>query len=182
VWLAALLLLPPAPARTAAPAGELGATPAALRAGRTLLEAPGLRAAYTFSDHRRPSAWEIDLGGPRLDAVVVVSRPAPPATERLAPASARRLLRRCTRALLDGGRLVIELPADDLVTPAFRLNPGGGHLLRVTGDTGRYEALVFGPDAAAWLGERPDPPGFTVECVPLGNRAELERCLTGAAP
>ena len=182
VWLGAMLLLPPAPARTAAPADEHGATPAAVRAGRTLLEAPGLRAAYTFSDDRRPSVWEIDLGGPRLDAVVVASHSTPPATERLAAPLARRLLRRCTRALLDGGRLVIELPADDLITPAFRLNPGGGHLLRVTGDTGRYEALVFGPDAAAWLGERPDPPGFTVECVPVGNRAELERCLTGAAP
>jgi len=133
--------------------------------GRTLLETSGLSSVRVLLARggpraEMPSAWDLDLGGNRWD-VVILSGDQPPgqALPRSAD-DARRLLRRCETALRPGGRLVIELPADELVHAALATHESGAYVLRIVGREARYAALILGPDVPAWLAPQSAPSGY----------------------
>lgn len=192
VWLAVALLeaegqgWPTSAANSPPPAAGHGA---AARAARELFEAPGVRTAYVYAERPGPkggppSAWELDLRGPAWDVIVLAASPGAPPVVPLDTDRARRLLRRCAVALLDGGRLVIELPAEHLAEAAVQ--PRGAaeaestpraYLLRVAGHGERYEALIVGRDVPAWLGQRPELPGFDVLLYPVRRAGDLERLV-----
>jgi hypothetical protein len=137
-----------------------------------------------------PSAWSIDLGGPRWDVVVIDRGPTAVASASLSRNAGRRVLRRCLGALLRGGRLVIEMPNDSLVEAALeytdRQTESGdlrAYVLRLRADddgnghsdggTGEYRALVLGRDAAAWILEQARPEGFDVVLHRVRGRQDL---------
>lgn len=127
-------------------------------------------------------AWQLDLGGPRWDVVLLQ---APERRDACAPDLVRenRLLTRCLRSLRPGGRLIVELPAGARTDAALALAPrvapaeDGVVLLLVRSAQAEYAALVLGPDAGAWLAQRPEPRNCAVELYRVSSLAELARAL-----
>lgn len=129
------------------------------------------------------TAWQFDLAGPTLDAVVL---------ERVTGADdqsvsdrelGRRLLRRLTSRLAHGGRLLVELPTAPFVAAALRdaapPPPNSdatwnGYRLRVRSDAGEYEAVVFGNDIPALIKRYSALPGLEVSLRPLREPIERE--------
>lgn len=157
----------------------------ATQVGRRLLGGADARATMVYAerggtDRSRPIAGDVDLGGPRWDVVVVAAEPGGFA---LGSERAGQLLRRCHRALRPGGRLFIELPAEDLVTAVFRRRPRStAHVLRVCGAATEYAALLIGDDARLWLEQRPVPTGFVTRLEPVRGADEIPALLNDAQP
>jgi hypothetical protein len=92
-------------------------------------------------------AWDIDLAGRSWDVLVVGGGVGDAGGMRAS--ELERLLARCRRGLLDGGRLVLEPAVPEGVLRGWELE-----VLRVrlrVGGVGR-EVLVVGTDVRAWLG------------------------------
>lgn len=151
VWLLALLLVPLAP-----PPNTPDPTTTAFTPPDLAFVTSGVNAAWRTTAPQTSATWraaDVDLGGPRLDLLVLTG----PDVERR---SAARLIRRCTRALLPGGRLALVGPQPVLTDAAFRVfreGPGGvpeAVLVCRRGPEPSARVLVFGRDAAAWLRTR----------------------------
>jgi hypothetical protein len=128
------------------------------------------------------TAWQFDLAGPTLDAVVLerVSGADDQSVSDREPG--RRLLRRLTSRLAHGGRLLVELPTAPFIATALRDtappppnsdSTWNGYRLRVRSDAGEYEAVVFGNDIPALIERYSALPGFEVSLRPL--REPIER-------
>ncbi len=136
------------------------------------------------SDVSLISGWHADLAGSGHD-IVIVARPASRAAAPLSPEHARRLLRRCDAALLTGGRLAVELPADDLAAAALGLESvggvrvaAGGYLVNVSGPGGEYAVLLRGRDVPSWIHDWGRPAGCEVRHCQVRDLADLRARLT----
>jgi hypothetical protein len=177
---------------------------AAANVARQLFATPGLRTASVRADVHSGSgalaeALGIDLEGPRWDAVLLCCGPAREA-RAAAPANvSRRVVQRCARSLLRGGRLVIELPNRGVADAALEYAAGSNgaamqdaFLLRLH-ETARgqaesmnakppaYEALVIGNDAAAWLLGQAQPEGFELALYRVSGQDDLQTVRLAAA-
>lgn len=155
VWLLVLLLVPHSASHGPPP---LVPDQAVASAGPSDLAALafGLHAAWRSTATDIPTAWraaDVDLGGPRFDLLILTG----PDVERR---SAAQLIRRCTRALLPGGRLALVGPQPVLTNAAFgvfRDGPDGAPeavLVCRREPEPPASVLVFGRDAAVWLRTR----------------------------
>lgn len=151
VWLLVLLLAPPAP-----PPNTLDQTTSAIAPLDLAFVASGVSATWRTTAPQTSATWrsaDVDLGGPRFDLLVLTG----PDVERR---SATRLVRRCTRALLPGGRLALVDPPPMLCQAAFDVfgrGPDGAPeavLACRRGPEPPASVLVFGRDAAVWLRTR----------------------------
>jgi hypothetical protein len=157
------------------PAGTSKATTHDHDAAGRWLTASDPRAAWVALDHDRPAlpnAWDVDLGGPRWDTIIVAADNSTSAAN-LTPTQARTLLRRCARTLRTGGRLGLEQPAGSLTDAAVRLAPIGGlapdsvaYDVRITGPAQTETLLLIGHDIPAWLAQQALPVGFEAQCRP----------------
>ena len=186
-WFAVVLLARdahrPAAGASTAERSTARAAPARLVA-REWLATPGLRTAHVQLgeqgvNREATSARDVDLGGPRWD-VIVISDTRDAAARALArTAQTDRLLDRCARALLVGGRLVIEWPTAELAAEALcRMPNDPALLLEVTVDDDEYSALIVGRDAPTWLGERPRPPTADIQFHQVQDWVDVEQRLT----
>lgn len=163
----------------------------AARVARALWKGPGtaevcVRRQPSSAPGRFRRGWRIDLSGPRYTCVVISS--PQPAGDRQDEHADRRLIRRCASALVRGGHLVLELPADELAGPALdflRRDPlaegWDGCLLRVTGPDGAYAAVLMGPSVAAWVEHHPWPTGFDATTHELHSRHDLGQFVPAVA-
>lgn len=185
LWFVALLAGASAWLPKDAPTPPISDPEPATQVGRRLLMGADARATIVFAerggtDRSRPIAGDVDLGGPRWDVVVVAAEPG---GVTLGSERAGQLLRRCHRALRPGGRLAIELPAEDLVTAVFRRRPGStAHVLRVHGGATAYAALLVGDDARLWIEQRPVPAGFVTRLDSVRGADEIQTLLNSARP
>lgn len=177
VWLLVLLLVPPAP-----PADAPGPTMTAVAPLDLAFGAAGESAAWRATGAPTSAAWracDVDLGGPRLDLLILSG----PDMERR---SAARLVRRCTRALLPGGRLALVDPPPTLCQAAFdvfrRRLDGAAEAVLVCrrGPEPPASVLLFGRDAAAWLRTRraeaaPDAELYVVDDADAVRRLLADR-------
>ena len=176
----------PAPKSTLSGGTAVVETPAQ-RAARDLYEGPGIAAIRVCGQRAPdspavPSAWEIDLAGPRY-AVVVIA----PATENRGGypdrRTGRRVVRRCNRSLARSGHLVFEFPAGELATAALdvarnlRADGWGSYLLRLSGPHGVHDVLLVGPDVPDWVRQHPWPDGFEPTLYEVPRRRDLARHL-----
>lgn len=116
--------------------------------------AAGIVNTATIDAHLSPA---VDCGGPRFDLIRITSSPEVnhnPQTNE----NAERLLRRANSALFDGGRLLIDLPDDDMVHAAIgefragRLRPDGAvFYIRAIFADQRYDALLIGRDIPQFM-------------------------------
>lgn len=162
VWLTIVLAGTGKPGATVANAGNDRSQRAGItrQVGRSLLETPGLRTVHAHAScgaNGGLTAWNVDLTGPCWDVVVIDVAADRDGTTRATSEHWARIVRRCTDALLPGGRLVVELPADGLAREALRqssTSPREGlasYLLRVDAGPDQYAALILGTDIPAWL-------------------------------
>lgn len=175
-WLVAALLLGPERQRPPGTRGRTGADAPPGPPTAVLRHAlSGRRGVVVWPGGREgDDAWHVDLGGPRYEAVILAT---PDDRARvLRTEQARRLLRRCARALRAGGRLFIAPPAGPLRSAALRLRPHGGLRgdcevveVELRGPGGAARALALGRDAAAWLAALPLPEGFRVQFWPAAT-------------
>jgi hypothetical protein len=170
--------------------GETGPDPPAvlgrewLRTGALCWEVVGGQA--TARGGGGSALWEVDRGGPRADVLFVSARewhtPVSPVAFREA---GPRLLRRAARALLPGGRLVLELdPASPTPLPAWFspeqiLPDASAWRLRLTSHSGTYEAVLLGLDVHAWLAQRALPDGCTMSLTPASFPMPSPNCSGG---
>jgi hypothetical protein len=189
VWLAVIVLGPGEVADTSRITRRDAPEPSEFtRVARRVLGLPQERVvqADSAATGPGPSAWQIDLGGPRWDVLILTSQPgewsssSPPSPRR-----ALRLVRRCARSLLDGGRLVVELPAAGLARAAFEVFGIGADgrirseamLLQVERGPEVYSAVVFGRDVSAWVDKLRPGEGFRITGRPLREPLELDEAL-----
>ena len=112
-------------------------------------------------------AWDVDLAGPRWD-VIVLTHELNDATEDVRDGrAARRLLNRCTRGLLAGGRLVIEPASGPLAAAARAAPPGPIFLARSTDSAQACEAMLIGVDVPAWVEHQLVGSTQTIELYPI---------------
>jgi hypothetical protein len=146
-------------------------------AARALVLADPLRAAYLRPLPPSPdgaSLWRFDLTGPPLDAVVLEALVE---TAGHAPTDAelgRRLLERLATRLVDGGRLLIELPTTAFVAGAIeRFDPAtidptwGGYRLHLRHRSRDCEAVVYGRDIPALIARQQRLSELEMTLVPL---------------
>jgi hypothetical protein len=165
----------------------LGSNGTAARAAQALYTGPGVRPVCvtvrpTVQAPAGPSAWDIDLAGPR-NAIVVAragDNPEPAADRRAAP----RLIRRCAASLVRGGHLVVELPGREMalatidsVCRAGRPADGSSYWLQVTAPEDDYAALLVGPGVPAWIGQHSWPEDVEVALEEVGSWPELDERL-----
>lgn len=130
--------------------------------------------------------WRIDVQHPRNDLVVIAAADSDP---RRSPSGsgARRFVRRSMNALLVGGRLVIELPSDELVLAAFHnyrkqydaFAWRAYHLRAKTAGGREYAALIFGPDVPGWVARRLRPSNVQISLHRVRNLAEVRALTAG---
>jgi hypothetical protein len=129
-----------------------------------------------------PTTWQFDLAGPPLDLVIVEG--AAGADARLISDTdlGRRLLKRATTRLTQGGRLLVEWPTAPFIAAALdQLDPGAnnpmwsGYQLRVRDKTDEYEARVFGRDIPALIGRHMPLSELDVSLGPLHASSDAQR-------
>lgn len=178
VWLLVLLLMPHASSRGERPSPAVQAAPS-VAFGHLTAIASGLHASWRSTAVGAPiveRAADVDLGGPRYDVLILIG----PDVERC---SAARMVRRCARALLPGGRLAMVEPAPTLTTAAFgvlRDRPDASPqaaLLHFRDTEHPAAVLVFGRDAAAWLGTRLPEAGPRAELYLVDDADAVRRVL-----
>jgi hypothetical protein len=101
-----------------------------------------------------PSAWRIDLGGARFDLLWIGVEAAALAENAASGQGLRRVLRRCSAAVLRRGRLVLELPDEACAVEAMNLLTGAererSRVIRVQRGDERVTLLVMGGGVEAW--------------------------------
>jgi SAM-dependent methyltransferase len=135
------------------------------------------------ADESTPRAWDVDLGGPQWDIVFVVCGSQGVADARPWESdTADQLVRRCLAALRPGGRLVIELPADELAAAAFRGAARDGraaadsaYVLDSAGFEGRQAVLLFGRDIPAWIRSLARSDDVDLGLTRVGDMAEVRQ-------
>lgn len=120
-------------------------------------------------DLRRASAdvWSIDLAGPRFDVVQVFDF-APAGASTVPDRQRRRLMLRITRALLSGGRLIIDAPAPALASLAGRtLGQPVYHISMKDRRGDQYAVFAIGRDVPEWVALRCGGTDWTAVVEPV---------------
>ncbi len=128
----------------------------------------GIPVAYPFSRLWDGCLFDTpDLESSDRDILIIAPGPLTPASAQALRAG--RWLRRLSRGVNVGGRLIFEEPLDEQLAATLdryakraRLPFGPIYDLRIRGPASEYRAAIIGPDVEPWLAERAWPNGCQV--------------------